>query len=169
MIFYIHSVNHNLFNCEQIHTSEWVMHISVSVQSKDWLKSPKDWLFQHPPGLWSDWNTLMVVSCPTVFMMLQTSLAATVFPPNSSLRSVQYTGHVDKCIWTAGTPCFGWSTAKTHHNFQAVMLNWKQPHDQKPLCGNCFLTDYQWCELHVLFTATDFVFCKFGVLVFLHH
>ena len=40
---------------------------------------------------------------------------AIVFPPDSSLRSVQNTGHVDKCIQTAGTPCFGWNTVKAHH------------------------------------------------------
>ena len=44
------------------------------------------------------------------FTMLRTSTAAIAFPPTSSLRSVQNTcRRVDKCIWSTGAPCFGWS------------------------------------------------------------
>ena len=38
------------------------------------IKIPKDRLFQPPSGSWSNWNTVLVVSCPIVFMMPLTVL-----------------------------------------------------------------------------------------------
>ena len=50
--------------------------------------------------------TVPVISCPTVFMMPRTSVLLFFHRgPEIGLRSAQKTG-VDKCIQTAGAPCF---------------------------------------------------------------
>ena len=82
------------------------------------IKIPEDWLFQTQSGPWSDWGTVLVVSCPIVFTMPRTSwlLFATKFKPQVSAKH----WHAYKFIQTAGTPCFGWSkrcTVKAHHIF----------------------------------------------------
>ena len=98
------------------------------------IKIPKDQLFQPLSGPWSDWNngsggqlkswktecsnpcqdlglnekTVLVVSCPVAFMMLQTGLLLFSHRIQASGQPKKPRG-VYKCMWTAGAPCFGWS------------------------------------------------------------
>ena len=85
---------------------------------------------------------------------------------------------VEKCIQADAAPCFSWS--KWPHTV----------HGQSALCFGGFMAELKvdsWSEttlqqllqdwlsvmwtstFHVLFTTMDFIFCKSGVLLFLHH
>ena len=85
---------------------QWRTFPSVSVHRP--IKITKDRLSQLPSGPWSDKNTVLVVSCPTVFMVLQTTL---LLYPNKIQASVQ---HKRQTCWPVhlncrGTMFFDWS------------------------------------------------------------
>ena len=107
-----------------------------------------------------------------VFMMLQTSLyiAATVFPPNSSLRSAQNTyvsisasGLQGYQVLAVVSGCVLWHS-QSALCFVGFLAELKVNLDQKPVYSICSRSD---CH-HVSFTTTGFVFCNSSVLLFLH-
>ena len=83
--------------------------------------------------------------------------------------------------WTEQAPCFSWSKWPCIVHGQSALCffcvsstaepkvnSW--PEALQSLYSSCSRTDCQWCELQLfLFTTTDFVFCKPGALLFLHH
>ena len=111
-----------------------------SVSSHSLLKIPKDRLFQPHSGPWSSQNAVLAVSCPIVFMVLQTSL---LLFSNKIQASVQC-----NVLTSASGP--------QRHHVLAEVSQWQvkahKMHDLKPFYGSCSRTDCQWCEhQHFLF------------------
>ena len=79
-----------------------------SVSSYRPIKIPKDQMFQPPSGPWSHWSNSsrgLVSHCFYDAMDKPAIVFATEFKPQVNAKD----RGVDKCIWTAGAPCFGWS------------------------------------------------------------
>ena len=93
------------------HTRTW-MHkhqwCSLLLVSGHRLKKKQPRLFPPPSGPWSDWHTVLVVLCP-VYSLWCHRQACYSFPTKFKPQVSAEYKCVNKCIWSAGAPCFGWS------------------------------------------------------------
>ena len=158
------------------------MHVTCRCPVTDQLKSRKTDCSNTPQDLWpikiQFWGSRVPVVFVVVFFLVpRTNL---ILFTNKIEASVQSDGRVDQCSRTSEAPCSGWSKWPCIVHGQSALCflfvgsiaepkvnSWSEATLRQLFQDWLSMMWTSTCP--VLFTTTDFVFCKSGVLLFLHY